>query len=73
MSSGGSNSVSHLFDLSRIRDPAEWTAYKRRTLQFNDQKLGRAKDPWFVHGNKVFLDNLISNYQNSVCPVQVGP
>ena len=73
MSSGGSNSTGFAFDLSRIRDAADWTQYKRRTLQFKDAKLGRANDPWFVHGNKIYLDNIVSGFQNTTCPVPAGP
>lgn len=73
MSSGGSNSTGFAFDLSRIRDAADWTEYKRRTLQFKDAKLGLASDPWFVHGNKIFLDNIVAGFQNTTCPVPPGP
>jgi hypothetical protein len=44
------------FNKTMIRDASDWIKYKKQARIYNDLKLSKAKDPWFVHGNDFRLE-----------------
>lgn len=57
----------YAFDRTIIRDASDWIKYKKQARIYNDPKLSKAKDPWFVHGNDFRLEVLNGNNKCIPC------